>query len=150
MPYQKSHEVEEYEADCFDVRRAYQVARPTLTLYPPDAPAVDSLVLILPGGGYEVEAVYHEGYEIAEALSRRGVGAAVLKYRLPGPRTATDASVNRSEDPRENPDFSVLIYGVTRLTGENRSWLEETLFHREMTPEELAAYRFLDRVDGRT
>jgi len=43
----------------------------------------------MPGGGYNVVAIYHEGSEIAEAFVERGLSAAVLKYRVPDIRTAT-------------------------------------------------------------
>jgi len=193
-PYFKPHSVEEYEADCFEVVCAYQVSDPTLTLYVPENRSNGTAVLVLPGGGYEVEAVYHEGYEIAEALSRSGTVAAVLKYRLPSPETATHpelvpaadvrqalallrerqralgfeamkfgvmgfsagahlaatVSVNRVPDASRNPDFSLLIYGVSRLTKENQEWLESTLYHRPMTEEELAREKLLERIDSNT
>ncbi|HWD41576.1 MAG TPA: alpha/beta hydrolase [Fimbriimonas sp.] len=40
-------------------------------------------VLICPGGGYYIEAMEHEGWEIAKRLNKVGINAAVLKYRLP-------------------------------------------------------------------
>jgi acetyl esterase/lipase len=40
-------------------------------------------VVICPGGGYWIEAMVHEGYEIAEWLKSKGVAGIVLKYRLP-------------------------------------------------------------------
>jgi acetyl esterase/lipase len=193
-PYARSHSIEEYEAECWQVICAYQVVNPTLTLYPPQGEGNGTMVVILPGGGYEAEAVYHEGYEIADKLSRLGIAAAVLKYRLPNPETATKpervpatdvrqalkllreqqsslgfeaskfgvlgfsagshlatvTSVNRSTEPLLNPDFSILIYGVTRLTPENHQWLEETLYHRKMTPDEMAEQTLLERVDAST
>jgi acetyl esterase/lipase len=193
-PYSKPHSVEEYEALCWEVTCVYQVVNPTLTLYLPRGKSNGMAVVILPGGGYETEAVYHEGYEIAEALSRQGTTAAVLKYRLPNPETATKpervpnadvrralkllrqdqkdlgfeaskfgvmgfsagshlataVSVNRSADASENPDFSMLIYGVTRLTPENRKWLEDTLYHRGMSGAEIEEQTLLERVDANT
>lgn len=193
-PYFKPHSVEEYEADCFEVVCAYQVANPTLTLYTPEANSNGTVVLILPGGGYEVEAVYHEGYEIAEKLAQTGTVAAVLKYRLPNPATSTrpelapstdvrqalsllrerqvelgfkaqrfgvmgfsagshlaaSVSLHRVDDATQNPDFSMLIYGVSRLNDENRAWLEKTLYHRPMTDEELAKQTLLDHIDEKS
>jgi acetyl esterase/lipase len=151
-------------------------------------------VVVLPGGGYESEAVYYEGFEIAQALAERGTTAAALKYRLPNPETArhpekvplsdvrqalhllrtkqadfqfkatrfgvlgfsagshlaTVASVNRVAEPTQNPDFSILIYGVSRLTPENLQWLETTLYHRELTKDEIARETLLERVDKST
>lgn len=193
--YAKPHGLAEYEAECWGgVRCVRQVVNPTLTLYLPQAPANGTAVIILPGGGYEAEAVGHEGFEIAELLAERGVAAAVLKYRLPDPRTATapervpeadlrqalrilregqsrhgfsasrigvlgfsagghlaaSVSVHRSSDPAENPDFSILVYGVSRMSQENRDWLEESLYHRPMTPEEVLYQTLHERVDSQT
>jgi acetyl esterase/lipase len=193
-PYSKPNSVEEYEQDCWKVVCAYNIVTPTMTLYLPRGESNDTAVIILPGGGYEAEAVYHEGYEIAETLARHGTTAVVLKYRLPNPETATkpervpgtdvrhalkllrekqgelgfkaskfgvmgfsagshlatEVSINRSSDPLENPDFSMLIYGVTRMTVENQDWLEKTLYHREMSPSEIEEQTFLKRVDANT
>jgi acetyl esterase/lipase len=193
-PYSRPHSVQEYEAECFEVVCAYQVTQPTLTLYLPEGEGNGTAVVVLPGGGYEVEAVYHEGYEIAEALARGGAVAAVLKYRLPNPETSThpervpvadvrqalsllrnrqaelgfravkfgvmgfsagshlaaSVSVNRDPDASRNPDFSMLIYGVSRMTKENREWLEKTLYHRAMTAGEVAEQTVLERIDSDT
>ncbi len=40
-------------------------------------------VVICPGGGYRIEAMDHEGYDIARFLQKKGVAGIVLKYRLP-------------------------------------------------------------------
>ncbi|MGD9929893.1 MAG: alpha/beta hydrolase [Mangrovibacterium sp.] len=40
-------------------------------------------VVICPGGGYRVEAIEHEGFQIAEFLKENGIAGIVLKYRLP-------------------------------------------------------------------
>lgn len=194
MPYNKPHELVEYEAVCWGARCVYQVVTPTLTLFKPKHNTSKAAVVILPGGGYETEAVYHEGFDIAKKLAHEGITAAVLKYRLPNPRTsshphlvpitdvraalrwlrrhhkslnlaldrigvmgfsagshlATVASVNPSSNSVENPDFSLLIYGVTRLNEENKKWLEESLFHRPMTEEEIAQNTLLERISSST
>jgi len=194
-PFMRPHSIEEYQATCWDgVSCARQVVNPTLTIYTPRNASNGTAVVILPGGGYEAEAVEHEGYEIAELLARYGSVAAVLKYRLPDPQTATapervpaadvrqalrlmrerqselgfsavrfgvlgfsagghlaaSVSVHHSEEPKENPDFSILIYGVTRVDATNREWLEKTLYHRAMTVEELAYETLWERVDPAT
>ncbi|NOY95795.1 MAG: alpha/beta hydrolase [Chlorobi bacterium] len=40
-------------------------------------------VVICPGGGYHIEAMGHEGYEVAKWLKSKGIAGVVLKYRLP-------------------------------------------------------------------
>jgi acetyl esterase/lipase len=60
--------------------------RPSLTIYRP-APdqASGAAVLVCPGGSYARLAMDHEGKQVAAWLTRHGITAAVLKYRL-GPR----------------------------------------------------------------
>ena len=55
-----------------------------------------------------------------------------------------------SEDAAENPDFSILAYGVSIMNAANRDWLEQTLYHRPMTDEEVAYQTLLQRVDVNT
>jgi acetyl esterase/lipase len=60
------------------------VSHPTLQVFPAAHPMAHApTVIVCPGGGYYVEAIEHEGYEIAKRLNRDGINAAVLKYRLP-------------------------------------------------------------------
>jgi len=40
-------------------------------------------VVICPGGGYRIEAIDHEGFQIAKRLNEHGIAGIVLKYRLP-------------------------------------------------------------------
>lgn len=195
-PFEKPHSLEEYlDPDCWgNVPCLHQVVTATLTLYLPKGESNGTAVVILPGGGYEVEAVYHEGYEIAELLSAQGTVAAVLKYRLPNPETSTkpwrvteidtrralqllreqqsalgfsaskfgvmgfsasghlaaSVSVHPSSEPDENPDFSIIAYGVTIMNAANRYWLEKTLYHRPMTDDEVAYQTLLEHVDEST
>jgi acetyl esterase/lipase len=67
-----------------------------------------------------------------------------------GGHLAASVSVLRSGHESENPDFSGLIYGVTTISSPNRQWLEETLYHRTMTDEEIRQYSLVDHVDERT
>jgi acetyl esterase/lipase len=88
-PYSKPGEDMEYINDCWGgVRCAHRVTNPTLTLYPAEENP-QNWVLVAPGGGYGVVAIFHEGSEIAQALVARGISAAVLKYRVPDISTAT-------------------------------------------------------------
>ncbi len=190
-PYSKESSLQEYVAPCWGADCAYQVVSPTLTIYKPEGKGDGNVVLVLPGGGYDVVAIFHEGSEIAEVLASKGTTAAVLKYRLPNPETsthpelvplsdvhqamrmlrneqaglgieaerigvmgfsagshlATFASLHRIADTGLNPDFSMLIYGVTKLTPINQEWLEKSLFHRKLTGAEIAEQTLLDFVD---
>jgi acetyl esterase/lipase len=56
--------------------------KPTLTAYlPPAGKANGTGVVVCPGGGYGGLALGHEGKEIADWLTARGVAAFVVKYR---------------------------------------------------------------------
>jgi acetyl esterase/lipase len=60
--------------------------KPSVTIYQPDkAKRNGAAVVVCPGGGYGGLAMGHEGKEIADWLTARGVTAFVVKYRL-GPR----------------------------------------------------------------
>jgi acetyl esterase/lipase len=64
--------------------RIYYTEEVTLTRYPvPDDKANGSVVVVCPGGGYNILAWDHEGDEIARWLNSFGVTAAVLTYRVP-------------------------------------------------------------------
>jgi acetyl esterase/lipase len=193
-PHSKPNSLEEYIADSWGVPCAFNVTVPTLTIHPPRGENSGRAIVVLPGGGYEVESIIAEGQKIAESLSSHGITAAVLKYRLPlieasdtpqllpmtdarealarlrsmapkhgfdpqkvgilgfsaGGHLATTVSVLPSDDQRENPDFSVLVYAVTTLEPENQEWLEDTLFHRPMTEDEKSRYSLVDNVTAET
>lgn len=193
-PYLKTNELKEYEDQAWGVTCVFNVTRPTLTVYKAEGARTDAAVILLPGGGYSLLAIYHEGHDLAKVLAKTGITAAVLKYRIPdskssdqpglvpladtrralellrslsarygfhqeklgligfsaGSHLATVASVHESRNPAENPNFSALIYGVTRLSKANIEWLETDLYYRKMTEEELAWNDVLGKVSEKT
>jgi acetyl esterase/lipase len=57
--------------------------KPSLTIYlPPADKATGTAVVVCPGGGYGTLALDHEGKQIAEWLTQRGLTAFVLRYRV--------------------------------------------------------------------
>ncbi len=79
---QTSKEVVEPPAAGRDFIRVTNVHNPTLTVYlPAPGTANGAAIIVAPGGGNSILAM-HEGYDIAEWLSSKGVAAFVLKYRL--------------------------------------------------------------------
>ena len=193
-PYYKENNLKEYEQEAWGVMCVYNVTEPTLTIYRAEGNNTGKAIIIIPGGGYSLVAVYHEGHDLAKILAKEGITAAVLKYRLPNPESSnqphlvplTDArralkllrdkaeqygvnkdkvgvlgfsagshlstvtSLWKSENKEENPNFSVLIYGVTNLSETNLKWLEESLYFRKMINEEKAQNRLLDLVSKDT
>ena len=193
-PYYKENNLQEYEQEAWDTICVFNVTEPTLTIYPAEGENTGKAVIIIPGGGYRLVALYHEGHDLAQELARQGITTAVLKYRLPNPQTSdqpnlvplTDArkalkllrakaenygfnkekvgllgfsagshlatmiSLWKSDGKEETPDFTALIYGVTTLTETNLNWLQESLYYRELTEEEIAQNKLLDLVSTDT
>ena len=58
------------------------IHHPSLTPYLPKEKATRTAVLVIPGGGHRNLAITHEGYNVAQWLSERGIAAFVLKHRL--------------------------------------------------------------------
>ena len=82
-PYSKPNALEEFVKESWGVPCVHNVTHPTLTFFPAQGENSGRAMVILPGGGYEVESIVAEGREIAEYLASHGITAAVLKYRLP-------------------------------------------------------------------
>ena len=87
-PYYKENNLLEYEEAWETIRCVYNITEPTLTVYQAERENTGKAVIIIPGGDYEMVAIHHEGYDLAKILSRHGITAAVLKYRLPNPETS--------------------------------------------------------------
>jgi acetyl esterase/lipase len=87
-PYYKDNTLVEREEKVWGIGCAVNVTEPTLTIYPAQGKKAGVGVVIIPGGNYQAVAIHHEGYDVAKALSDRGIVAAALKYRLPDPRTS--------------------------------------------------------------
>jgi len=64
-------------------RYAAQIARPTISVFRPQNPTGNA-VLLAPGGAYIRVVTDKEGYDSARWLTAHGITAFVLRYRLPG------------------------------------------------------------------
>ena len=62
--------------------RRLDVSRPELLIFRPDAPMRDTLVVVMPGGGYNSQCVRHVTSE-SLAILESGRWLAVLHYRIP-------------------------------------------------------------------
>ena len=63
--------------------RVRNVSEAEMYVYLPEENNSGAAVVICPGGGYWIEAMDHEGYDMAAWLKSKGVTGIVLKYRLP-------------------------------------------------------------------
>lgn len=61
------------------------IEQPQFVFYPaPEEKRTGQGVVILPGGGYTILAMDHEGHDYAKWLNERGISAMVVKYRVSG------------------------------------------------------------------
>ena len=90
------------------------ISVPTLTIFIPGAPAASrTAVIIFPGGGYHINAIRHEGIDVAKKLNEWGVTAFVVKYRIPNDATMRNKEIGPLQDAQQ----------AIRLVRENaRKW----------------------------
>lgn len=68
----------------YDGVRVRNVSEAEMYVYLPKAEInTGAAVVICPGGGYRIEAMDHEGYDMARFFQEKGIAGIVLKYRLP-------------------------------------------------------------------
>ncbi|MCI9844721.1 alpha/beta hydrolase [Flavobacterium pectinovorum] len=71
-------------SDLFKTEVVYNVSDPSLLVYqvPKGVKNTGTAIVIAPGGGFQSLSINREGKELAEILSKKGITAFVLKYRL--------------------------------------------------------------------
>lgn len=71
-------------SDLFKTEVVYNVTDPSLLVYqvPKGVKNTGTAIVIAPGGGFQSLSINREGKELAEMLSKKGIIAFVLKYRL--------------------------------------------------------------------
>src|SRR5690606_19086636 len=78
------------------------ISVPTLTLFLPAKPVASrTAVIIFPGGGYQMNAIRHEGEDVARKLNEWGVAAFVLKYRIPSDVTMVNKEIGPLQDAQQ-------------------------------------------------
>ena len=78
------------ETDSAGTVRIKQVPTPALEIYPTATRPARGTIMIAPGGGYNVLAIFYEGRDVAKMLNEAGWDAAVLLYPVSaGPDTRT-------------------------------------------------------------
>ena len=78
------------------------ISVPTLTVFTPATPSASrTAVIICPGGGYHINAIRHEGLDVARKLNEWGVTAFVLKYRIPDDATMINKEIGPLQDAQQ-------------------------------------------------
>jgi acetyl esterase/lipase len=71
------------DTNAINAKLVYNVVKPTLTVFLPEkSMANGTAVIICPGGGFQFEVFELEGFDVARWLSKKGITAFVLKYRV--------------------------------------------------------------------
>lgn len=98
-----------------DILRIQQMPVPTLQKFPVVKSPKEKVVIVCPGGGYQILAVNHEGTEIAQWLNALGYTAYVLRYRVPDNREGALQDVQRAIRiaRAENPGKQVGVMGFS-------------------------------------
>lgn len=100
VPNNKNVSDRETSVTSNNVTRISKVLTPTLTIFRPDKPNGQAVV-ICPGGGYTILAFDKEGTRVAEELNKWGITAVVLKSRLPDDSLQHNRSLAPLQDAQE-------------------------------------------------
>ena len=93
---------EEKSTEENNVTIVRNITIPTITYYPaPAQSATRSAVIIFPGGGYTINAISHEGHDIARRFNAIGVTAFVVKYRIPDDKTMENKEIGPLQDAQQ-------------------------------------------------
>ena len=102
IPNSKTTPNEENSVQENGVTIVRKISVPTMRYYPaPENIATGTAVIIYPGGGYGINAVSHEGYDVAKRFNEIGVTAFVVKYRLPDNKTMIDKEIGPLQDAQQ-------------------------------------------------
>src|SRR5688500_6801325 len=78
------------------------ISIPTIQYYPaPGNIATQTTVIVFPGGGYHMNAIEHEGHDIARKLNDIGITAFVVKYRIPDDKTMVNKEIGPLQDAQQ-------------------------------------------------
>lgn len=126
-----------------DILRIQQMPVPTLQKFPVVKSPKGKVVVICPGGGYQILAVNHEGTEIAQWLNALGYTAYVLRYRVPDNREGALQDVQRAIRiaRAENPGKQVGVMGFSAGA---------SLTARAATRFQLPSYTATDEIDAQS
>ncbi|MEO6798434.1 MAG: alpha/beta hydrolase [Rhodanobacter sp.] len=59
------------------------VTQPTMTVYAPTGKNTGAVVVVIPGGGFQILAIDLEGTDMCDWLTAKGITCVLLKYRVP-------------------------------------------------------------------
>ena len=82
-PEMANYDEAENDNNMWQTKVVYNVSRPTLTLFQPEADKANgTAIVIAPGGAFHALSINSEGFDVAKWLVQKGITCFVLKYRL--------------------------------------------------------------------
>ncbi len=114
-----SHQ-EQFEAatESFNLPIVRNVARPTVSVYLPDPErATGTGVVVAPGGAFHFLAIEHEGTQVAEWLTQRGIAAFLLRYRVTPTASGRETFLSEMRATRSDPQRREQVMGAAREYG---------------------------------
>src|SRR5687768_10525241 len=106
----------ENDSNMWKTKVVYNVSRPTLTVFAPDADKANgTAVIIAPGGAFHALSINSEGYDVAKWLVQKGVTCFVLKYRLAHSKTTdpvAEVMAKWGKEEFEKDNAAVIPLGV--------------------------------------
>jgi acetyl esterase/lipase len=102
IPNSKSTTNEEVTEQRDGISIVSKITKPTVTIFLPSKETANgTAVVIYPGGGYSVNAIGHEGMDIAKKFIEMGIAAFVLKYRIPNDATMEKKEIGPLQDAQQ-------------------------------------------------
>jgi acetyl esterase/lipase len=79
-----------------------KISKPTISVFKSaNAKPNGAAVIIFPGGGYWINAIQHEGFDVAKRFNDAGVTAFVVKYRIPNDKTMSSRETGPLQDAQQ-------------------------------------------------
>lgn len=84
------------------ITRISKISEPNISVFVPvNGKANGTAVIIFPGGGYWINAISHEGYDVARKFTEWGITAFVVKYRIPNDATMLSRETGPLQDAQQ-------------------------------------------------
>ena len=135
----------ENDKNMWQTKVVYNVSRPTLTVFQPDAGKANGTALVIaPGGGFHALSINSEGFDAAKWLAEKGVTCFVLKYRLV--RALTDdptAELAAKMGKKEFDDDVSKVIPLSVADGRNAiAWVRKHAAEYNISPERIGIMGF--------
>ena len=96
----------------------HAISVPEIIVFAPQAISNGTAIIIFPGGGYGINAIKHEGLDIAKKLNEWGITAFVVKYRIPNDQTMLNKEIGPLQDAQQAIRFVRLNAGKWNINSE--------------------------------